>query len=100
MRYIPSIMKSPCAKLTTRMTPKIRARPDDHEGVDAPDEQTRHHVLQQLAEGHAGPPASLYLPACQMGVRVASSAGTTVKGSPPCHCTMIGVAPIRRPRSS
>src|SRR5439155_1451498 len=27
VRYIPSIMKSPCAELTTRMTPKIRARP-------------------------------------------------------------------------
>jgi len=27
VRYIPSIMKSPCAKFTTRMTPKIRASP-------------------------------------------------------------------------
>lgn len=32
--------------------------------------------------------------------RVATVVGTTVKGSPPCHCTMSGAAPIRRPRSS
>jgi hypothetical protein len=32
--------------------------------------------------------------------RVARLVGTTVKGSPFCHCTMSGTAPMRRPRSS
>jgi len=44
--------------------------------------------------------AKPYLPACQTSLRVASSVGATVKGSPPCHWTMIGIAPMRRPCSS
>ena len=31
---------------------------------------------------------------------MATAVGTTVNGSPPCHCTISGVAPTRRPRSS
>jgi hypothetical protein len=77
---------------------------DAHERVDAAHEQPRDEVLQELPRAQdvrlCRPGGRRYLAAGQCGVRVAKSPGATVNGSPPCHCTMIGVASSRRPRSS
>src|SRR5262249_39486611 len=97
-----------------------------HERVHPAHEQPGHHVLDEVTQSHVGlapcsisprralshhavlypttpcsiSPRRAYFPVCQTSFRVASSFGATVKGSPPCHWTMIGIAPMRRPCSS
>ena len=45
---MPSIRKSPCAKLMTRMTPKMSAKADAHEAVDAADQDAGRKRLQDV----------------------------------------------------